>query len=267
MGLRNNTVKVILIIAIISVLPIQLAQSATHEATVISADIAEPTLDGEFSTGEWDDGKVVDVRLDHITNPGMYIMINIKSTFDLTAGSVSFGFSIPDPDADGDLLMIIFQTNTNDELMNATTLGFGKDQDVKGFVCPANMTGDSVSDEGSFSETIDTSLGGTDDGEGACSYSASKYTIEMTFPLDSGDTAGKDFSLGLHDLIHFTVIYFENLLDNVYVQVNTTAAELRFCTLSIGNPLSGLFGIGSLVLYTSLLTSMIVFVLVKRKRK
>jgi len=207
MGIRKNTVKVIFILAIISILPIQLARSATHKATVIAADLPEPTLDGVFSAGEWDDDKVVQVRLDHLTNPGMYIMINIKSTFDLTAGSVSLGFSIPDPDEDTDIILVIFQTNTNAELLDPITMTFGADQDVKGFNCALQATADGVTDGGSFSVTTDLTLGGTDEGAGLCTYSASQYKIEMTLPLDSGDTNGKDISLGLHDLIHFTVIY------------------------------------------------------------
>ena len=267
MDKRKNTVKLIFILAIISILPIQLAQSETLAGTIISAAITEPTLDGVMTTGEWDDDRIVQIRLDHLTNPGMYIMINIKSTYDLAAGSVSLGITLPDPDADMDALMLIFKTNTNDLLIDTTTMVFGEDQDVKAFNCAMNMTADGVSTEGSLSALDDTSFGGVNDGSGACKFASSKYTIELTFPLSSGDTNGKDFSLAEHDLLPFSIMYFENMIGAIYTQINTTSSDLGYCILSIGNPLSGLFGIGSLVLYTSLMSSMIVFVAIKRKRK
>ncbi|MHA1505083.1 MAG: hypothetical protein ACTSPT_07840 [Candidatus Heimdallarchaeota archaeon] len=267
MKMRKNIVKVIFILAIISILPFQLARSETLAGTIISAAITEPTIDGVMSAGEWDDDKNVQIRLDHLTNPGMYIMINVKSTYDLAAGSVSFGITVPDPDADMDALMLIFKTNTNDLLINTTTFGFGKDQDIKGLHCAMNYTIDGVSIEGSLSALEDSSLGGTNDGTGACTFASSKYTIELTYPLASGDTDGKDFSLVEHDLLPFSIMYFENMMDGFYTQINTTSSDLGYCILSIGNPLSGLFGIGSLVLYTSLISSMIVFVAIKRRRK
>jgi len=40
---------------------------------------------------------------------------------------------VPDITPNDNILLLIFRTNTADELINTTTLEFGKDQDVKGF--------------------------------------------------------------------------------------------------------------------------------------
>jgi len=120
--------------------------------------------------------------------------------------------------------------------------------------------------EDGLSVSNDISLGGTIEGSGKClfSFSNSQYTIEMTFPLNSTDSNGNDFCLAENSQIEFTCVYFYKGIDT-YLQIQTQIGDLYYTILNIGD--STLAGISSFVLLVSLLSSMLLFSVLRRKRK
>jgi len=271
MGLKDNKLcKFLLLFIIISFIPIQLAQSTvTHVGTLYSYPVTAPTIDGVFSADEWGNAPKHDITMylvtPHPQQPNF--TLSIKSTFDITTGSISFGITISDASLDNDIVMLVFRSNTTIELYNTSFIGLVEGQDVKGLNTNSNLTIDSISTLNPRYPLADGCVGGTYEGEGKCQYSSGQYTIELTFPLVSGDSAGKDFSLADNSQIEFTTIYCENAT-NLYSQIQNPgyySVDFGYNVLIIGEP--ELIGFSAFSLVVSLVSTMIVFTVIKRKRK
>lgn len=265
MGLKNNkTIKLIVLFIVISFTPIQLAQSTvTHVGTLYSYPVTPPTIDGVFSVDEWGNALEHDITMYLATPQQPNFTLSIKSTFDITAGSISFGITIPDASLDNDIVMFVYRSNTTIELYNTSVFGLIEGQDVKGFNSNSNLTIDSISTLNPRYPLADGCVGGTYEGEGRCQYSSGQYTIELTFPLASNDAAGKDFSLAENSRIEFTTIYYENATE-LYSQIQLVGFDFGYNVLIIGEP--EIFGFSAFTLVVSLVSTMIVFTIIKRKR-
>jgi len=263
MGLKNKSIKFLILVIFLSCIPIQITQSAVKKFIFYSYPTTEPVLDGEPTLQEWSTTHAIIFLMDNIGNPSQTMNVTMMSSYDTTAGTVSFAMIIPDSTVNSDVFLLIFRTNTEDELINIDpALGFGANQDIKGFSPAFNETADGVTSEGTISAVNDMTLGGTNDGQGNYQYSAGKYTIEMTFPLDSGDTIGHDFSLAKNSQIEFTLMYIDDEA-TTYTVINLT--DFDSFILNIGKP--KLFGVGTIAMIIGLASSMIVITIIKRKRK
>jgi len=100
------------------------------------------------------------------------------------------------------------------------------------------------------------------DGVGKCRHDSGQYTIELTFPLASNDTAGKDFNLAVGSQIDFTVFYIKDA--STYLP-SEDLLDFEYFTLKI-LPKSNLFGVGTIALVASLLSSILFVIVIRRKR-
>ena len=113
--------------------------------------------------------------------------------------------------------------------------------------------------------TADTDAGGTDDGYGKCQFNGSQVTIEMRFPFDSGDAAGKDFALHVGDRIEFNVWYHDETDGINYCQIRTTDVDYDFNVLYIACSKAAPLPIG--VIFGGLILTSVAGVLYKRFKK
>lgn len=263
MGLNiNKLVKLLILFIIMSFLPLQLAQSATFIGTLYSSQTTQPIIDGKITDTEWSTAQEQEITLFFESLLSTLTMnISMRSTYDIVAGTISFAFIIPDTSLDiSDGLYIIFKTNDAEDLFILdSSFAFGSDHDLKTFAPYYNMTLDALSTSSVPLE--DTSIGGTDDGSGKCRHDSGQYTVEMTFPLASNDSLGKDFNLTENSQIDFTILYFKE--GTAYTQI--LDSDYEYCTLVILER-TNLFSIEIYALIASILSTMILFVIIKRKR-
>ncbi|MHA1126777.1 MAG: hypothetical protein ACTSO7_11345 [Candidatus Heimdallarchaeota archaeon] len=188
------------------------------------------------------------------------------STYDLTTNSVSFGVTVPDSTFDSDFFTMVFKTNTTEELYVGNPFqGMGGDNDMKTFMTKVNATIDVFTVNATLDGIPDEIAGGSEDTEGKMRYSSGVYTLEFSTSLDSGDTLGHDISLAENDQIEFTVMYYDNLITHIYTQSHVIDDNFDYCILKIGKP--KLFGIETFALIASLISSMIISAVIKRKKK
>jgi len=157
------------------------------------------------------------------------------------------------------MVFILYLKQTPELIKIDPFVEFGYDHDIKGFGPDLNITIDGYMPGGSIA--TDESNGGTDDGSGKCRHDSGLYTIEMTFPLASNDTLGKDFNLTIGSQIDFLVLLFKD--GSAYTQLHE--GDFDYCTLHI-LPRTNLFGIRVFALVASLLSSLLMVIVYRRKR-
>ena len=264
MGLKNSKLmKLFTLLLIINFLTIQLTQSLTNVGTLNSIQASQPNIDGIINDSEWSEAQELEIQLYLESFPSTLLLnITMMSIYDETAGTISFALTIPDGTEDqSDGVYLVFKTNPEEELIiTQPSFNFGEGHDLKAYTPYYDMLMDACSTSGIPLD--DATAGGTNDGSGKSQHDSGQYTIELVFPLASGDVLGKDFNLTEGSEIEFTVLYFKE--GSVYSQMH----DLTFDCLNLSLlPSTKLFGIEKFVLITGLISSMLMVIVITRKRK
>ena len=263
MGINTKTIKFLLLFIFLNIIPIQITQSATLVDTLYSIPNTKPILDGVLTNAEWQDAKEIKITLYRTLNTSRTIDISLKSTYNITEGTISFGAQYNGTEFSA--LFFIFKTNTTDALIKKNTFWeFGKNHDTKWFSRWSNDSYDTFSD-GFFLPIryYDEDLGGTNDTEGKCHMTSEQYSIELTTPLNSGDTLGYDFNLAENSEIEFTLVFWDGRL--TYSPARFEDNDFDYYILYVGKerPL----GISTFFIIGSFITSIAVITVLSRKKR
>lgn len=233
--------NLIFLFLIIGIIPIQKTQSFVLSNTLHSYAGSTPIIDDIFESSIWDEPKEEKILLYDIELQSNSLEISVKSVFDETSGNITFSITIPDTSANIDIFWFVFRTNSTNELVYYDNdWAYGLHQDMKIFYTFENKGHDGYTFWNNIDGNMDIVLSGQNDVFARGTHDGSKYQIEMTTPLDSGDRNGTDFNLALNDQIEFTVFYLEDTSDIYFTQIRESDNDFDYCILKIGK--SGLLG-------------------------
>ncbi|MHA1126784.1 MAG: hypothetical protein ACTSO7_11380 [Candidatus Heimdallarchaeota archaeon] len=265
MRMSRNTLRVTLLLLIVSFIPTQITQSLAVGDTLYTYPEDVPVIDGSLEETIWNSSTKLDIKLYDYGNQNNILYLSMMAVYNVDNGSITFAVIIPDETIDShDMFMILFKTNTTAPLAFYDGIWqFGKNHDLKIMNLVFNSTTDGLTCGGGTGILFDSMLEGTNDVQGISTHSGSQYTFEMTIPLASGDTIGKDISLVKNDEIDFFVFYEDDM--DIYSQIRETDGASDFCTLKVGK--KGLLGPSPFFIIASLVSMLVVFSYLARKRK
>jgi len=165
-----------------------------------------PTINGEILPSEWQSAGTASFTITIGANSyaGTFYVMN-------DATNLYVGLKIVDDDFDTggtpDGFAIYFD-NDNDGTFESGDDGLGQIADATGFI-------DRVLQTGPMMMKLDTELGGTTDGSGACAGHGGSNHFELSHPLNSTDDA-HDFSLSPLNTVGFTLLYLDGPVGQEY---------------------------------------------------
>jgi hypothetical protein len=266
MKLNSKMLDFVIIFLFVSFIPVNIVQ-AVNVGTVNSYPAAAPLIDGTLEADTWGLATAIDIMLYSTNDQNDNFTISMKSIYDQNGDFISFAFTIPDASVNDDIFGIIFKTNESAALVGKyPNWGFNTGNDLLVYYPYYDDFGDGVTAWHDLDGQFDYDIGGTNDTiEGADINSACCYTFELTTKIDSGDTIGGDISLAKKDSIEFFILYMEDTTGQLYSQIREADDQWDSCILYVGKP--GLFGPSTAFIIASLVSSMLIFVSIKRKNK
>ena len=264
MRVNTKTLKIILLFLIVSFIPIQITQSLVLGDTLYSYPEDVPVIDGLLEVDIWQFSRKLDIKLYSFFDQENILYLSIMAVYNEANGSLTLGVTIPDDGISTEFFGIAFKTNVTHPLVYFDNFWrYSMNNDIKLFYPHLNSSDDGVTYDIGIGGFFDIPLGGFNNTFGRSTHTGSQYTFELTTPLDSGDTAGKDFSLAKKDKIDFFIFYTDD--SEFYSQIRIADGDYDYCTLVIGK--KGLLGPSTFFIVASLVASLAVIAYVSRKRK
>jgi len=264
MRVNTKTLKIILLFLIVGFIPIQITQSLVLGDTLYSYPEDVPVIDGLLEEDIWQFSTKLDIKLYDINDQDNILFLSIMAVYNEANGSLTLGVIIPDDGISTEFFGIAFKTNVTHPLVYFDNFWrYSENNDIKLFYPHLNSSDDGVTYDLGIGEFFDIPLGGFNNTLGRSTHSGLQYTFELTTPLDSGDTAGKDFSLAKKDKIDFFIFYNDG--PDFYSQIRITDGDYDYCTLVIGK--KGLLGPSTFFIVASLVSTLAVVSIISRKKR
>ncbi|MHA1244527.1 MAG: hypothetical protein ACTSP7_08150 [Candidatus Heimdallarchaeota archaeon] len=228
----------------------------------------DPIVDGDIGAVEWKYGTPRTEKLYNIVAEADYLNVEIQSVYgnDLI---LYFGITYLDAAINPeDYFFIVFKTVEGDPLVEPPygALGsFGAIHDVKMIWQHNNVPADAFTNGTSFVIVYDTDVvGGTNNVQAKCKNNGTHTTIEMSTPFNSGDTAGKDFNIGVGTTISILLWFHDEDKHIDFTQILEATNDYQWLDLYIGckpAPIPIAF------VLLGLMTTASVSMIIKRRRK
>jgi len=160
-----------------------------------------PTIDGILGAIEWKEGVPFTFKLYNLANQADTMDMEIMALYD-NDYRIYFGITYLDDKINlGDYLFLIFQDVEGTAICtpphNAAG-GFNDNHDMKFMWLHNNHSVDQFTKGPGYNWVDDYSNGGVDNGVGKCHENGTHITVEMRFPLNSGDALGYDIALAVN---------------------------------------------------------------------
>ncbi|NHJ84321.1 MAG: hypothetical protein FK734_02590, partial [Asgard group archaeon] len=194
---RKNLLFIMILVILLGVIPniLKISGLGVKVGTLISYEPGDgdpPVIDGNLIESEWLSTDSLEIRLYLFSSESTTLNITIYSLN--TADILYLGAVIPNASQDISSFMVIFKTNSSEELFYFPSgeLEFGDGHDAKFYCfssdeindCYTTSSGDIIND--------DVAIGGTNDTLCKSTHDATHCFVEMAIPFDSGDTIGCD---------------------------------------------------------------------------
>ncbi len=240
--LRKSTISgIIFSLIFLCLIPVAVIKAPVKKDLILTCyNSTPPVIDGHIGTTEWAPALTYNITLYNLDNQADTIIIVVKTLY-TEENNLIFAVTVPDTDkGEGDdQLAIVLKTNTAEPLVRIYDegWGYGKEQDIKYIYAHNNDSIDGVTkDVAGLIWEDDVSVSGTEDSVGKVHPKINYDEYELEFPLDSGDTPGKDPALALNDDIE---IFFYYKDDNavamiIYSQIRQADSDFDYNALRIG---------------------------------
>ncbi len=240
--LRRSTIfGIIISLIFICIIPTAIVQAPVKKDLIFTCyHPSPPVIDGHLGTAEWSPAITYNITLYNLVNQADTIIIKVMTLY-TEENNLIFGVTIPDTDegeAD-DQLAIILKTNTAEPLVRKYDegWGYGKDQDIKYLYSHNNHSVDGFTkDIAALNWDEDISIAtASEDSLGKVHPEITYDEYELEFPLNSGDTDGRDPALALNDDIEIFFFYKDDsaAATTTYTQIREADGDFDYNVLRI----------------------------------
>jgi hypothetical protein len=235
MRLGKGLICLVIIVSInFSSVIYSLAQNQVEVIEVI--DYASPVADGWLLPDEWQGIEAHNITLYSRHNRLITMNIEMKVSYNKTEKKIFFGVTIPQEQKGGNnYLALFFHSNTNEPFFTGETaydLKLGANNDIKEVWVHLNISYDYYSQGVGINKVFDE----VHNIEGGYHLTGTNITIEMGFPLYSGDIQGHDVKLFPGATIDFFIFYVNDRYDldhSIFWQYDRNVNEYDYYTLKI----------------------------------
>ena len=231
-----------------------------------------PVIDGHLGVAEWAPATKHNVTLYNLANQADTILIRVMALY-TEENNLIFGITVPDTDLGemDDHLAIVFKTASGEPLVqyaaDAEQWHYGKYHDIKYIYSHNNHSTDGLTtDTGLLTWDDDLTVSGTEDSVGKCHPRTTVDEYELEFPLNSGDTAGKDPSLAINDDIEI-FFYYKNdgaAAPQIYTQIREDDGDYDYNALRIACTSATPISLHSIIIST--LTISMALIIYRKKK-
>ncbi len=227
-----------------------------------------PVIDGVLGVSEWKEGVPLTVKLYNLVAQADTKEIEIMSLYD-NDNRIYFGITYQDDRINAeDYIFLIFQDVEGTDICYAPHSvdgGFNDGHDMKFMWLYNNLTMDAFTKGPGYNWADDVSNGGINHGVGKCHENGTHVTVEIRFPMNTGDTAGFDVSLAVNGSVNMFIGYHDEDTHVDYYQVREADNNYDLIRLQVSCTATTPVSIAYIIL--GLMITLTTSILIKKKRK